>query len=417
MRHWSLSGLIPGKVNWETVGRGNLLSNKVRWKQAFIQAVAVGLILCLGFISLIGGFILVNYDNLGRMLRVIHLIDSQYLYDIPGEKLVDGAIDGMVEALDPYSSFQDAEENKTLMNSIKGTFGGIGVHLSTADPEKLVIMRPIKGSPAERAGLEAGDIIRFIDETDVSTINHDTAVAILRGEPGTKVRVGIFRPKTQEDITVSLIRDYINVPTVEGISLPGRSEIGLIDISAFSLQTGDELEKTFRDMNIDQYKGLIFDLRFNYGGEVNAAIKVASMLVPEGPIVHIVNKNGSIDSKPATAEFINKPFVILINEYTASSSEIIAGAVKDYGSGILVGAKSHGKGVVQTVFPLDGNTSVKLTTDKYLTPHRHDIHEKGIEPDIEVNLKDNEKPTILPTTSVFDSQLSKAVEVLLQEIN
>jgi len=177
------------------------------------------------------------------------------------------------------------------MNSIKGTFGGIGVHLSTADPAKLVIMRPIKGSPADRAGLEAGDIIISIDDTDISTISHDRAVALLRGEPGSKVVVGIYRPKNEEEFSVSLIRDHINVPTVEGKPLPGRQDIALIDISSFTLQTGDELEEILRNLNLKDYKGIILDLRYNYGGEVHAAIKVASMLVPEGPIVHIVDKN------------------------------------------------------------------------------------------------------------------------------
>ncbi|AHF11058.1 MULTISPECIES: S41 family peptidase [Dehalobacter] len=390
--------------------------NRVNWKKAFIQAAAVGLIFCLGLALVVGGFVLVNYDHLGRFMRVVYLIDTQYLNGTSRAGLVDGAIDGMVGSLDPYSSFQDAEENKVLMNSIQGTFGGIGVHLSTADPEKLVVMRPIKGSPAERAGLEAGDIITKIDETDVSTISQDEAVAILRGEPGSKVTVKIYRPKTKTEFTVSLIRDYINVPTVEGISLPGRSDIGLIDISSFNINTGDELEKVLREMDLTKYKGLIIDLRYNYGGEVNAAIKVASFLVPEGSIVHIVNRNGVVDTKESTAEYIDMPIVILTNEYTASAAEIVSGAVKDYGSGALVGTKTYGKGVVQTVFTLDGNTSVKLTTDKYLTPKKNDINKLGIKPDVEVELKEGEKPTILPTEPVFDSQLSKAVEVLLQKI-
>ena len=181
------------------------MSNNSNWRRAIKQAVAVGLILCLGLTFLLGSFIVVNYDNFGRLLRVIHLINSNYLYDTPRDGLVDGAIKGMVKSLDPYSSFQDAEENKTLMNSIKGTFGGIGVHLSTADPTQLVIMRPIKGSPAERAGLEAGDIIVAIDETDVATISHDKAVAILRGEPGSKVTVGIYRPKDKEEDRKSVV--------------------------------------------------------------------------------------------------------------------------------------------------------------------------------------------------------------------
>lgn len=396
-------------------GRGRILS-KIDWKKAIQQAVAVGLILCLGLAVFLGGFILANFDNLGRLLRVVYLIDSQYLDDIPRAKLVEGAIEGMVSSLDPYSSFQDAEENETLMNSIKGSFGGIGVHISTADPTQLVVMRPIKGSPAEKAGIEAGDVILRIDETDVSTISQDKAVAILRGEPGTKVTIGVYRPKTGREFSVSLTRDKISVPTVEGTRLPGNPEIALIDISSFTIQTGDELEQVFKDLKVDQAKGFILDLRYNYGGEVNAAIKVASLLVPEGDIVHIVDKKGNMDTKKSTAAFINKPFVVLTNEYSASSSEIVAGAIKDYGSGTLVGTKTFGKGVVQTVYPLDGNTSVRLTTDRYLTPLKNDIHQKGIEPDVVVELKKDEKPTIMPAQPQFDSQLSKAVEILLEKI-
>lgn len=228
--------------------------------------------------------------------------------------------------------------------------------------------------------------------------------------------VGIYRPKTKADFSVELIRDKINVPTVEGTTLPGNPDIALIDISSFSLQTGDELERVFADLDIDKYKGFILDLRYNYGGEVNAAIKVASLLVPQGEIVHIVDRHGKTETKKSTAQFINKPFVVLTNEYTASAAEIVAGAIKDHGSGTLVGVKTFGKGVVQTVFPLDGMTSVRLTTNKYLTPLKNDIHQKGIEPDVKVELQEGEKPTIMPTEDIFDSQLAKAVEIIQEKI-
>ena len=389
---------------------------KINWKKAFLQAAAVGLILCTGFVFLLGGLILSNYDNLGRLFKIVYLIESRYLEDTPRVKLIDGAIEGMVQALDPYSSFQDAEENKILMQSIQGSFGGIGVHISTADPTQLVIARPIKDSPAEKAGLQAGDIITKIDNTDVSTLSQDEAIAILRGEPGTKVTVGIYRPQTKEDFTVELVRYKIDLPTVEAAVLPGHPEIAVIDISYFTMQTGKELERTFAELDLDKYKGFILDLRYNYGGEINSAVKVASYLVPGDDIVHIVDRKGNTKTQKSTAQFVNKPFVVLINEYTASAAEIVAGAIKDYGSGTLVGVKTFGKGVVQTVFPLDGMTSVRLTTNKYLTPLKNDIHQKGIEPDIKVELGKGEKPTILPTTTEFDPQLAKAVEVLLEKV-
>lgn len=392
------------------------MSQEVNWKRALKQAAAVGLIFCVAILILLAGLIVTNYKHMGRFAIVFHLINSQYLHDVSGEELVDGAIEGMVNSLDPYSSFQDAEENRTLMNSIQGKFGGIGVHLNTADPDKLVIVRPIKGTPADEAGLEAGDIIIRIDNKELTEITQDQAIAFLRGEPGTKVTVGIYRPKSNEEFSVTLTRDYINNPTVEGKQLPGYEDIAIIDISTFSMQTGEEFERALKDLDMDKYRGLILDLRYNVGGEVNAAIKVASMLVPEGPIVHIVDNKGEIETKEATADYIDKPLVVLINEYTASASEIVAGAIKDNGSGTLVGTKTYGKGVVQTVFPLDDFTSVRLTTDKYLTPRKNDIHEKGIKPDIEVDLKEGEKPTIMPVEKNFDSQLQKALGVLLNKI-
>ncbi|NLL53072.1 MAG: S41 family peptidase [Peptococcaceae bacterium] len=395
------------------------MSNQVNWKRALKQAVAVGLILCIGLSILLGALIVTNYDNLGRLVRVVYLIDSKYLHETPLSKLIDGAIDGMVSSLDPYSSFQDEQENKILMNSIKGElgFGGVGVIVNTADPKQLVILRPIKGSPADRAGLEAGDVINKIDETNVSTISQDQAVAMMRGEPGSKVTLGVYRPKTNQEFSVNLIRENINVPTVYASSLPGRQDIALIDISSFTAKTGDEFEQQLYDLDLSKYKGLIIDLRYNPGGELYSAIKVAGFLVPQEDIVHIVDNKGNMNTQKSTAQYINKPLVIIINEYTASAAEIVSGAVQDYGSGTLVGSKTFGKGVVQTVFPLDGSTSVRLTTDKYLTPKKHDIHDKGIIPDVEIALQKDEKPTILPEKPQFDSQLAKAVEIMEQMID
>lgn len=392
------------------------MSEKVKWKRAFKQAAAVGLIFCMVVGLAIAGLALSNYNHIGRLVAVVHLIKSQYLNGVTGENLVDGAISGMLGSLDSYSSFQNEEENNLLMNSIQGRIGGIGVHISTADPQKLVIMRAVKSSPAEKAGLEAGDIIYKIDSTEVSTISQDQAIAILRGEPGTQVTVGVLRPKTDREFSVTMTREYIDVPTVEGEILPGSPGIGLINISSFSTQTGDEFDRVVKELLAQNCKGLIIDLRYNYGGEVNAAVKVASMLVPQGPIVHIVDKDGKTETKQSTAQYLNIPFVVLTNEYTASASEIVSGAVKDYGTGILIGKKTYGKGVVQTVFQLDNMTSVKLTTDKYLTPNKNDIHKIGITPDITVELKEGEKPTILPTDKNFDTQLQKAAEVIKTKV-
>jgi carboxyl-terminal processing protease len=217
-------------------------------------------------------------------------------------------------------------------------------------------------------------------------------------------------------MTVPLTREAISVPTVDGEALPGNSDIAYIDISQFSSNTANELDSVLKTMDISKYKGIVLDLRYNHGGELDAAVGVASRFVQAGPVVYIVDNQGRTVTKSAEDNFLNKPFVVLVNEESASASEIVAGAIKDRGTGTLVGTKTFGKGIVQTIFPLDTGTSVKLTTAKYLTPNKIDIHKKGIEPDVKVELKKSEEATISPTDRKFDSQLTQAVQVLREQM-
>ncbi|KJR47746.1 Carboxyl-terminal protease [Desulfosporosinus sp. I2] len=373
----------------------------------------VFLIFSVLFTTLVGGVVIANVDNLGRLVRVVQLIRHDYLENATTTQLVEGATKGIVEVLgDPYSTYMNTKEYTELFQILEGKFGGIGIVLSLKDPKKLVVLRPIKNSPASKAGIQSGDVVSKIDDTETAGMEQDKAVGLMRGDPGTKVNLALYRESTNKTFTVSLTRENITVPTVDGQALPGHSDIAYISISQFGSETGTELKDTLNTMDIKKFKGLILDMRYNHGGELNAAVQVASYFIPEGPVVYIVDKQGNVDTKMSTGTYLGMPMVVLVNEESASAAEIVAGAIKDKGTATLVGVKTFGKGIVQTIFPLDMGTGVKLTTAKYLTPNKVDIHKKGIEPDIKVELNKGQPATISPQDTNFDPQLQKALQTL-----
>jgi len=343
----------------------------------------------------------------------MQLISSDYLENVTTDQLVEGATKGIVDILgDPYSTYMNVKENQELFQMLEGKFGGVGIVLSLKDPKKLVVLRPIKNSPASKAGIQSGDVVSKINDAETSGMEQEKAVGMMRGDPGTKVNLALYRESTNKTFTVSLTRENITVPTVDGGALPGNPDIAYLSISQFASDTGKELKDTLNNMNIKSFKGLILDMRYNHGGELNAAVEVASYFIPEGPVVYIVDKQGNTDTKMATGTYLGMPMVVLVNEESASAAEIVAGAIKDKGTASLVGVKTFGKGIVQTIFPLGGGTSVKLTTAKYLTPNKVDIHKKGIEPDVKVELIKGQPATITPTDTKFDPQLQKALQTL-----
>lgn len=377
------------------------------------------LFLCISVLvtTLIGWVIIANVDNMGRLVRVVQLIRNDYLENVTTVQLVEGATKGIVEILDdPYSTYMNVKENQELFQMLEGKFGGIGIVISLKDPKKLVVLRPIKNSPASKAGIQSGDVVKTINDTETSGMEQEKAVGLMRGEPGTNVNLGIYRESTNKTFTVTLTRENITVPTVDGLVLPGHPDIAYINISQFGSETGTELKETFNTMNIKQFNGLILDMRYNHGGELNAAVQVASYFIPEGPVVYIVNKQGNVDTRMSAGTYLGIPVVVLVNEESASAAEIVAGAIKDKGTASIIGVKTYGKGVVQTIFPLSGGTSVKLTTAKYLTPNRVDIHKKGIEPDIKIELTQGQQATISPLNTNFDSQLQKALQTLQEKL-
>ncbi len=364
-----------------------------------------------GFVT---GALITDYDNLGTLTRVISLVDGHFLDRTNRADMINGAIKGIVDSLgDPYSIYMPPKMYQELKEQVQGSFGGIGI-LVGQNKEQLTVVRPIKDTPAYKKGIKAGDVIIKINSRDTKGMDMDTAVNLMRGPVGSEVSLTIYRKSDQKIHEFNkIIREIIKVPTVEGKILP-ETKIMYVSLIQFTSNTDMELEKTLKELGItlknsdrSEVKGMILDLRGNPGGELEAAVKVADFFVPEGPIVFIQYKAGNEEIYKADNKFLKLPLVVLVDGNSASASEIVAGAVKDTKSGILAGTKTFGKGVVQSLYELQNDAGLKLTTGKYLTPLKHDINKKGIEPDVKVEQPDNIEK---------DMQLEKAVEIIQEKI-
>jgi len=386
--------------------------SEFKWSKAFKYALATTALFFLMVYVIINVLVAVNYAHLGRLSKVMEIISKEYVEEVSLEKLVDGAIEGMVN-LDPYSEFHTAEEHEWMMNHIEGEFGGIGIYYKT-EQDRLVITEVIRGAPAEKEGLEAGDEILRVDGEDVAHLTQGETITKMRGPEGSQVTVDVFRGSTQEHFQQVLTRAIISVSSVEWAPYPGEEDMAVVYISTFNKRTFNDFDGVLKEIDAEnRYKGVIIDLRNNPGGELNAGIAMTSRFVPQGPVMYTVDRRGAMQSmnRREGVEFLNRPFVLLVNENSASASEVLIGAVKDYETGSIVGTKTFGKGVIQSLFSLDEDTGIKLTVQKYLTPHKKDVHGVGIEPDYLVQLEKDEKITVLPEETP-DSQMQKACEVL-----
>ncbi|MCG9969287.1 S41 family peptidase [Pelotomaculum terephthalicicum JT] len=354
----------------------------------------------------VGGLLASNYKNIGNLVKVVSLVRTQYLYPVNSTQLVDGAIKGLVSSLsDPYSVYLDPKTFSHLQEQIRGSFGGLGILVGVKE-QYLTVVRAYQGTPAAREGIKEGDVIARIDDRDAKGIDLDTAINLMRGPVGSKVNLTVNREGAPEQLQFTITREEISVPTVEGRLLEDTG-IEHIVISQFTERTADEIKEVLEKAKTEKIKGIILDLRDNPGGELISAVDVAKNFIPKGPIVYIDYRVGHEQVFESEGTTIQLPLAVLINEGSASAAEILAGAVKDTGAGVLVGTKTFGKGIVQTVFRLDGGAGLKLTTARYLTPAKNDIHEKGVEPDILVQSQEDRLP---------DVQLDKAVEIIKEKI-
>ncbi|MGI9952196.1 S41 family peptidase [Moorellaceae bacterium AZ2] len=376
---------------------------------AFCVLVTVGLVLAVA----------THYQRIEEAVRVYSLVRWQSLNPVPVDKLLEGAIKGMVEALDdPYSSYLPPDVYQRLEEHVQGSYGGVGLLITLEEEDRrLVVVSPFKGSPAWRAGIKSGDYILAIDNRDTAGMDLDTAASLMQGEPGTRVELTVLRPGEKEPRKITLVRETIKIPTVDGQMLSAYPGIGYISLSMINEQTGRDLGQLLEDLRRQGLKGLVLDLRNNPGGSLQGAVEVASYFVPKGPVVYIVDQKKT-EALQAGGQNIKLPLAVLVNKGSASAAEIIAGAIKDTGSGVLVGETTFGKGVVQTLFPLKGGAAVKLTTHKYLTPAKKDIDKTGITPDYQVPLEPQVEQEVLAHAPDLerDTQLKKAVEILQEKL-
>ncbi|WP_449257593.1 lmo1851 family serine protease [Cytobacillus mangrovibacter] len=350
-----------------------------------------------------------------KLYAAFDSLKDSYFKEVDQDKLINGAINGMVDALeDPYSDYMSVDEAESFHQSISSSFQGIGAEIQEQEGF-IVIVSPLKGSPAEEAGLKPNDKVLAVDGKSLQGMSSTEAVLLIRGEKGTKVELSIQRPGVEEEMTVPIIRDTIPIETVYGEML--EDGIAKVQITSFSEHTSEELVKVLNDMQGKGMKGLILDLRQNPGGLLNQAVDISSMFVPKGEIIfQIEDRNGKREEfKSKGSNNPNIPLVVVIDKGSASASEILAGAVKESANISLVGEKSFGKGTVQRAQDFSDGSNMKFTTEKWLTPNANWIHEKGIVPDYEVALPEYASlPFINPDLELKLSSSSNQVKTAQQ---
>jgi carboxyl-terminal processing protease len=329
------------------------------------------------------------------------------------DDITDAALRGIMNSVhDPYTVYLSPRENRGLTESLSGgNFGGIGVYIFQLK-DGQVIVRPIEAMPAARAGMQAGDIVDAVDGKRVRGLAIDRVEALIRGEPGSIVNLKAHQYKTPGvERTYAVVREIIHVPTVHAKIEQG---IDYIQLSDFGKTSADEVRKALLDGKAKGARGYILDLRFNGGGFVDAAVAISSLFIPQGTIVSTIARDGSRTTDEALGDAIGglQPLVVLVNKYTASASEITSGALQDYHLATLVGTRTFGKGVVQSIFELPGEGALKITTARYLTPAGRDIQHHGIEPNVIVAQEPN--PSLIDTPA--DKQLAVAKAHIRQSL-
>jgi len=389
----------------------------------FLAMLGVAVIVAAAFATGYGVALRYAADDPKRfslLSEIAHLVQTRYIdHQVTDPQLLYGAARGMLGALDdPYSRFMDPRAFKEFQETnFAGQFTGIGIIMDLKDGQ-VIVVSPIPGTPAARAGLLAGDRIVRIDGRPTLEMALQRAVSLIRGPSGTVVHLVVTRGAQQ--LEVAITREVIQAPSVSGdevLEPPLQSRlravhVAYLRIANFDERTGDEFTHAVTTVLARSPRGLILDLRSNGGGLVESAVRVANEFVPRGPIVSTVDRSGKRATEEANGTArLHLPVVVLVNEYTASASEIVAGALQDDHLATLVGIQTFGKGVVQTVFPLPGGSGAAITTYKYLTPSGRSIHKVGLTPDVTAGSR-LEGKAVEEVRRIQEQQLGRAIEVL-----
>lgn len=349
-----------------------------------------------------------SVSNISAVLTAFaEVIDEMYIGDISKKEIIESTVKGFVEGIgDEYSEYMTKEEWDEYQSEQLGNYVGIGVYLSMDENDNVVIVGVIKDSPAESVGLKEEDIIVSIDGESAIGMDTEDVSQKVRGEENTEVKLGVYRNGEEKEFTIT--RKAIKVYHVEYEVL--NNDIGYVYLQTFDEGCADEMKAVFDDLTSQGVKKVVLDLRYNTGGYVDEALDILDMLLDDGQISLITKSADGTEKidKAKSAKDYNFKLVVLANEYSASASEILVGALKDNNRATIVGTTTYGKGVIQNVYPLSDGGILKLTTQEYFTPNNEKINKIGIEPDYEVELTDED------IENEFDSQLEKAKEILNQ---
>jgi carboxyl-terminal processing protease len=329
-----------------------------------------------------------TYEDLRSFVDVLNVIKKNYVDEVKTKDLVSGAIKGMLSSLDPHSGYMSPEAFKEFQVETKGEFGGLGIQISMKD-SILTVIAPIEDTPAYKAGIKAGDKILKIDGESTKNMSIQDAVSKMRGPKGKPVTLNIFREGWTEPKDIPIVRDIIKIKSVKSKML--KDDIGYIKLTQFQEMTSDDLTKALKDLKEKGMKSIILDLRNDPGGLLNSAVDVAGQfLPPKKLVVYIKGRTGDkieYFTEGDDPTYTDLPMVVLVNQGSASASEIVAGALKDWNRAVIVGVQTFGKGSVQTLIPLSDGAGLRLTTAKYYTPSGVSIQNVGITPDIIVKLE------------------------------
>jgi carboxyl-terminal processing protease len=405
--------------------------NRKKLRRRFVSGILVGIIFCgfaagalYAFMGLRMGRInpfagqstgssqeLLNDETISKIESLEEVIDTYYYKtDVDKSAEADGMYKGLMDSLgDPYSVYYTEEELEDLLTDTAGVYYGIGAYVSLDEDLHLPrISGVIPGTPAERAELRIDDIIYEVDGNSTEGLELNEVVSLIKGPEGTRVRLTLLRGSKREEIGIDVERSAVEVPTVNTKLLGENEDIGYLQITEFDEVTPDQFTEGLAELRASNIKGLVIDLRSNPGGSLQAVCDIARQILPKGLIVYTVDRDGKRDNYSCDGERrIDIPVVVLVNQYSASASEILAGAIKDYELGKLVGMTTYGKGIVQRIFDLKDGTAVKLTVSNYYTPNGNNIHGIGIEPDVEVEFDGDAY-----AEDKTDNQLDKAIEVM-----
>ena len=385
----------------------------MRSKKSFLQGALFGALIVLSGAGIVSCGVRLSKDASSeeKVEALKKLIDEKYMGEVDEDALKEGLYKGYVQGLDdPYSVYYDEEETKELYETTEGEYSGIGAVLSQDLKSGVITLVQIyEDSPADKAGLKDEDILTKVGTLDVTGMDLSEVVTYIKGEKGTEVELTVLRGEDADEVTVTAVRDTVEAQTVEYEML--EDQIGYLAVSEFDSVTYGQYEEALEALSDQGMEGLVVDLRNNPGGNLNTVCDMLDLVLPEGTIVYMEDKEGKRQTYSSDDAYqLDVPMAVLVNGNSASASEIYAGAIQDHEAGTIVGTQTYGKGVVQQIFDLGDGTSVKLTIAEYFTPKGRSINGEGVTPDLEVEYEPDEKDP------EADNQLEAAAEAVKQAV-